>query len=316
MADPAPATPAPQAPVDPTPNPAPAPVAGDPPASPAPAADPAPAAPPAGDPPPTAGDYPDDWREKFAAGDDKKLKRLQRYGSPTAALEALFNAQTKIAAGIREPLRADAPPEEVARWREDNGIPLEASGYEMPPGVVLGENDKPVVDEFLKVAHDKNWSPDQVQTAIGWYMERQAAQADAQSARDTETRMAFEDELRAEYGPAYRQEVKLAAEFLRSAPEGLDEQLMGGRLADGTPIGNSPAVIRWLNQMQRERNPIGTVVPGAGTNAVQAVEAEMASLKSLMGDRSSEYWKGPKATANQARYKALVVAQQKHRARA
>ena len=38
-----------------------------------------------------------------------------------------------------------------------------------------------------------------MQTAIGWYMERQAAQADAQTARDTEARMSFEDELRSQF---------------------------------------------------------------------------------------------------------------------
>jgi hypothetical protein len=244
------------------------------------------------------------------------LKRLQRYASPSAALDALFNAQAKIAQGLKEPLRADAPPEEVARWREDNGIPLEPSGYAMPEGVVLSETDKPLVDDFLKVAHDRNMSPDDVKAAVGWYMERQAAQVDAMTARDEENRMAAEDELRSEYGPAYRQEVKRAFDFLRNAPEGLGDAIMGGRLADGRLVGDAPEVIRWLNQMQRELNPVATVVPGAGTNAVQAMESEMANIKSLMGDRQSEYWKGPKAAGLQARYRELVSAQQKHQRRA
>ncbi len=63
--------------------------------------------------------------------------------------------------------------------------------------------------------------------------------------------MASEEALREEYGPKYRDEVKRAVEFLRTAPEGLNDKLMGGRLADGTPIGNSPEVIRWLNGLQR-----------------------------------------------------------------
>ena len=312
MADPAPATPANPAPADPAlSNPAPA--AADPAPAPTPAASPEPAAPPAGDPPPAAGD---DWREKYAAGDEKKLKRLQRYGSMTAALDALFNAQAKIAQGIKEPLKADAPPEELARWREDNGIPQTAEGYAMPDGVVIGENDKPLVDEFLKMAHGRNWQPDDVKAAIGWFTERQAAQADAQSARDAETRMANEEALREEYGPKYMDEVKRAVGFLRTAPEGMADQIMGGRLADGTPIGNSPEMIRWLNGLARELQPISTVVPGAGTNAMQALETEMAGLKKMMGDRSSEYWKGPTAAKNQARYRELVEATQKHARRA
>lgn len=319
MSESAPATPAPPAPVDPTPIVAPAaPVAGDPPSNPAPAADPAPAAPPAGDPPPVAGDWPDNWREIKANGDEKMLKRLQRYASPSAALDALFNAQAKIAQGLREPLRPDAPAEEVARWREDNGIPIEPTGYAMPEGVVFSDQDKPLVDDFLKVAHDRNMSPDDVKAAVGWFMERQANQVDAMTARDEEQRMAAEDELRGEYGPAYRQEVKRAFDFLRNAPDGLGDSIMGGRLADGRLVGDSPEVIRWLNQMQREMNPMATVVPGAGTNAVQAVEGEIANLKKMMGDRSktSEYWYGPKAAQNQARYRELIGAHQKHASRA
>ena len=312
MADPAPATPANPAPADPALN-NPAPAAADPAPAPAPAASPEPAASPAGDPPPAAGD---DWREKYAAGDEKKLKRLQRYGSMTAALDALFNAQAKIAQGIKEPLKADAPPEELARWREDNGIPQTAEGYAMPDGVVIGENDKPVVDEFLKMAHDRNWQPDDVKAAIGWFTERQAAQADAQSAHDAEIRMANEEVLREEYGPKYMVEVKRGVDFLRGAIGDTADQLIGGRLADGTPVGNSPEMIRWLNSLARELQPISTVVPGAGTNAMQAVEAEMASLKKMMGDRSSDYWKGPTAAKNQARYRELVEATQKHARRA
>jgi len=264
----------------------------------------------------TESSWPSDWRDKYAGGDEKKLKRLQRYGSPAAALDALFNAQQKIAQGIKEPLRADAPAEEVARWRDDNGIPQTPDGYKMPDGVVLGENDKPIVDDFLKTAHERNWSPEQVQTAVSWFMERQANQADAITARDTENRMAAEDELRSEYGPQYRNEVKRAYEFLRTAPEGLGESIMGGRLADGRLVGDAPEVIRWLNGLQREMNPAATVVPGAGTNAVQAIEAELASLNKLMGDRGSEYWKGPTAARLQARAQELISAQQKTRQRA
>lgn len=312
MSDPAPATPVPPAPADPNlNNPAPAPAAGDPPANPAPAADPAPAAPPAGDPPPAAGDWPDDWRDKYAKGDEKKLKRLQRYGSPAAALDALFNAQQKIAQGVREPLAADATPEEVAAWRQENGVPAEPSGYKMPDGLVLSENDKPLVDEFLKVAHDRNWKDEDVQAAVGWFMERHAAQADAMSARDAENRMKADEALRAEFGPQYKQEAKLAFQLLAQAPEGLGDAIMGGRLADGRLIGDSPEVIRWLNGLARELNPVATVVPGSGSNAMQALETELAGIQKMMSDRGSDYWKGPKSASLQKRALELINAQQK-----
>ena len=66
-------------------------------------------------------------------------------------------------------------------------------------------------------------------------------------------------------------------------------------------------------QLDMQINPIATVVPGSGTNAVQAVENELADLRKMMGDHSSEYWKGPMAAKHQARYKELVGAVSKGR---
>ena len=313
MTDPTPATPieAPVAPVaaaDPAPAPSPAPV---------PASEPAaPAAPAAGDPPPAdVGDWPADWRTKYSQ-DPAVLKRLERYASPKAAIDALFAAQTRISKGDLLPtLKENATPEDVAEYRAAHGIPLEATGYEinLPNGLVIGDADKPVVDEFLARAHAQNMHPSQVNDALGWYFDKQEQARVAQEARDTEHRMATEDELRAEFGPDYRLNVKLAHEILASAPGDLSDKLLGGRLADGKLIGNDPDVVRWLTKLSRELNPVATVVPGSGTNAVQAVESEMASMKKLMGDRNSEYWKGPLAAKHQARYKQLVEAVQKGR---
>lgn len=313
MTDPTPATPiaAPVAPIlaaDPAPAPAPAPV--DPaPVDPAPAPAPAPAD-------PAAVTWPENWRELKANGDEKMLKRLQRYSSPSAAIDALFEAQTRISKGDLLPsLKENATPEEISDYRVAHGIPAEPAGYEisLPNGLVIGEADRPLVDEFLTKAHASNMHPAQVNEALGWYFDRAEQARIAQEARDTESRMATEDELRAEFGPDYRVNVKIANEMLDNAPGGLKNKLLAGRMADGTLIGNNPDVIRWLTTLSRELNPIGTVVPGSGTNAVQAVETEMASLKQMMGDHKSEYWKGPMAPKHQARYKQLVEAVQKGR---
>ena len=300
-----PATPATPAPVVAAPAPAvvdpsPAPVA-DP--SPTPVADPAPA--------PAASGWPDDWRQKYAGDDEKKLKKLERYGSPQAALDALFNAQSRISSGeLKAPLAADATPEEKAAWRADNGIPAEPTGYklDLSDGLIIGEADKPFVDEFLAVAHEGNFKQEEVTKALDWFFKKQEDVVSMQAERDAQTRAATFEQLRDEFGPNYKQEVKIAMAALDNAPEGVKDSFLAGRLADGTLIGDSPAIIRWLNTLSRELNPIGTVVPGSGTNAVQAVEAEVASLKKMMGDHKSDYWKGPNAAKNQARYRDLTSA--------
>lgn len=260
--------------------------------------------------------WPDDWRQKYAAGDEKKLKKLERYGSPQAALDALFNAQSRISSGeLKAPLAPDATPEEKTAWRLDNGIPEEPSGYDLtlPNGLIVGEADKPFVDDFLAVAHEGNFKQEDVSRALSWFFDKQETMVAEQAARDTEVRMKTFDQLRDEFGPGYKNEVKIAYAVLDNAPEGVRESFLAGRLADGSLIGDSPEIIRWLNTLSRELNPVGVVVPGSGSNAVQAVEAERETLRKMMGDRKSEYWKGPNAEKNQARYRDLTTALSKGR---
>lgn len=304
MADPVLDTP-PPAPVDPAPapiDPAPAPAPTDTPPTPV---DPAPAEP--------ASDWPADWRQKYSQ-DPTVQKRLERYASPKAALDALFAAQTRISKGDLLPtLKENATPEELADYRTAHGIPNTPAEYDLtlPNGLVIGEADRPLVDEFLATAHAQNMHPKQVQEALGWYMDKQETARAAQQARDAESGIKCIDQLREDFGPDYKREVKIAMGVLDAAPEEVRDRFLNGRLADGTLIGNDPAVIRWLNSLSRELNPVGTVVPGSGTNAVQAVEAELSGLRKMMGDSKSEYWKGPTAAKNQARYRELTAALQK-----
>lgn len=263
-----------------------------------------------------AGDWPADWRQKYAGDDPKILKRLERYASPKAALDALFAAQTKISSGeLKTALKPNASPEEVAQWREANGIPPAPTGYEisLPSGRVVGEEDKPFVDEFLSAAHEVNMHPTQVNKALDWYLGKQEQVMAEQAALDEESRMLARDELRAEYGPDYVRNTQAALELV---PEHIRDDFLVARGPDGVMLGNNPEVIRWLAQTARELNPMAAVVPGSGTNAVQALESELANLKTMMGDRQSEYWKGPKSAALQARYRELIGARQKASARA
>ena len=305
-----PATPAPV--VDPaTPNPAPV----DPSHTPAtPAVDPAPAADPANSPPsvadPAKGYWPEDWRQKYAGEDPKLLKRLERFASPDAALDALIAAQAKISAGVKDPLKADATPEELAAWRAENGVPETPDAYELKltDGLIIGDSDKPFVDEFLTIAHAKNMDSATVSTAVDWFLGKQQELIAEQAERDGERRVKTFEALREEFGPQYKTEVKVAMQALESAAPGVKDAFLAGRLADGTMIGDSPEIIRWLNSITRQLNPVGVVVPGSGTNAVQAAEAERDSLRKMMGDRKSDYWKGPNAEKNQARYRDLTTA--------
>ena len=261
-------------------------------------------------------DWPDNWRELAAAGDEKAAKRFSRYASPNDALKALIEAQNKIAAGVKPTMpAADASDAELAQWRADNGIPEKPDGYDLtlPDGLVIGEADREPIADFLKHAHTAGMRPEQVKSALSWYYETQEKQAQSMAQADDAMFRETEDSLRQEWGADYRRNVNLASALLDSAPAGVKENLIGARLADGTAFGNHPDVIRWLTGLSRELNPLATVAPGSGATAAAVVESEIAALEARMGGDTATrnaYFKDEKA---QARYRELVSAREKAR---
>lgn len=262
----------------------------------------------------TAATWPDDWRDRASKGDAKRLAKLQRYASPEAALDALEAAQQKLSSGeLKSAKPKGDTPEAIAEWRKENGIPDKPEGYDLtlPDGLVIGEQDKPLIDAFVKDLHGANAHPDVVKASIASYYKLQEQALEARYDADVQAKASTEDELRAEWGADYRRNVSSINGLLDGAPEGLKDKILTARFADGTPFASDSNALRWLANLSREINPIATVVPGAGANVGEAIASEMASLTKMMGDRSSDYWKGPNAEKNQARFRELAAAQSK-----
>ena len=254
-----------------------------------------------------ASEAPNDWAAKrtaYANGDAKLLARLSRYSSEKDAIDALIAAQNKISSGgLKAPLPENPTPEEVAAWRAENGIPLTPKDYGVK---VPDELDAARTEEFLSIAHELNMAPAQVEKLIGWQSEVNKKFMEQRAEQDEQAREQGTEELRTEWGSEYKLNVNLITGLLDGAPQGVKDQFMGGRLANGTLIANDPTTLRWLASLAREVNPTATVVPGSGVNAAQAIQSEMQNLKQMMADRNSEYWKGPKAETHQARFRELA----------
>ena len=271
---------------------------------------------------PAATDAPkDDWaatRSKIAGADEKLLKQLSRYGSLDEAVKAGVEAQKKLA-GTRSVAKPgkDATDAEKAAYREANGIPESADKYDLqlPAGLVIGDADKPFLDAFLKTAHDNNLTPEQVNAAANSHFALLEQQVQARNARDEETKVAANEALTEAWGSERDLNLNLIHGLLDTAPAGVKEQLLGARMSDGTPFGNSADALKWLATLARDSNPMATVVPGSGASAQQALAGELEQIQSLMGDRGSEYWKGAKAERMQARYRELLEVQEKVAAR-
>lgn len=256
---------------------------------------------------------PDEWaaaRMRIAKGDEKLEKRLARYSTVDSVAEALIAAQNKIAGGtLKSALPKDATPEQLAEWRTENGIPEAPEAYDvtLPDGLVIGEADKPIVDDFLKAAHNANMTPEQVKGNLAWYFAEQERQIEERNQADFNAKEAGEEALREVWGSEAKLNKSLIRGLIETAPEGVPDLLIGARLADGTPLGSHPDTLRWLADLARQVNPVATVVHGAGTNAGQSIDNELAGIEKMMGDKTSIYWKGPAAEGMQKRYRDLIT---------
>lgn len=255
----------------------------------------------------------------MAGGDAKKLESLKRYASPQAVLDAHMQLRGRMDSGeLKGPFPKDGKPEVQAAWRKANSVPEAPEAYDitMPDGLVVGEEDLPIVNEVRKAMHEVN-APQAVLTkALTAYYKMRAAEEAARDDRDLEHKSLSEEALRQEWGVEYKQNVNAISNFITQTFGEDAKRLLGARLADGKPLGNDPAILRGLAAIAREMNPMATVTGMTGPAAIQNAEAELAKLNAMMGDRSSEYWRGDNAQKNQARWRELDTALSKQKPRA
>lgn len=250
-------------------------------------------------------DWPEDWREKMASGDEKLLGRLKRFNSPNDVTKSWLHADKKISEGaVKVPLPENATPEQLSVWRKDNGIPEAPEGYDLAldGGYVVGEADKPLVGEFVKEMHGVNADPRSVKAGLTAYYKILESQQIKQAEKDTDFKKAAEDELRTEWGGEFRSHMNGITSLMDQAPAGVADNVFGARLADGTRLGDNPAALRWLAGIARELNPAASVVPGSGRNADAAIADEMKALEAKHGTMAY-------SDKDRARYVELTDAQ-------
>jgi hypothetical protein len=264
----------------------------------------------------------DDWRTRIVAGStdvEKELKQVERYESPEQIWKKARELERKMSAGeLHTALKKDATPEEVTNWRKENGIPAKPEDYQitMPAGRQPPKEDDAFLKSFLKSAHESNYTQVQVDRAVASFYEEVDRQMQAVSEAEQAAEQATEDKLRQEWGADYRANKSMAEALLARAPAGFGDRFMNGYLADHMPIKASTEAWKWLVQMEREINPAATVVPGVGGDLGKTIAAELTDIKTLMADPNSKYWKGPAADGMQERYRQLIEADGKIKAKA
>lgn len=252
----------------------------------------------------------DDWRSAFAGGDEKRLTQLQRFTKPEDFASSYFDAQAKITSGeLLKPLPQDATEEDVKRYREQLGIPQEAKGYfeQLPEGLVIGDEDLPIFESLGEALLDVNAPPEVMHKTAEWYNKFIEESAAAQQEADEKLADEVEAQFRDEWQGDYRRNINAINAFVERTFGEHAEDFVGSRTADGTPMLSNPAILKGLIDMARELNPAALIVENSG-DPNQSIDDEIKKLEGMMGDRGSEYWRGPKAEDNQKRYRQLLDA--------
>ena len=262
-----------------------------------------------------------DWRDKFASGDEKFRKRLDRFPDEGAFVKSYRALESKLSSGeYKRQLPQDAKPDDIAAWRKEIGIPEKPEGYveklELPKGLVLGEEDKPIISEFANAALEGNVDPKAFNGMVAKYYDILDKQKAAQEDADAKYKQDAEDALRGVWeGADYRRNVTAVNNMLAGWPEDLRTSILAGRGPDGRKLGDNPNFIRKMAELALEINPAATLIPG-GSDVGKGLETRLGELNKLIGDRTSDYYRGPNSGALQQEYRDLLTAQDRIKSRA
>jgi hypothetical protein len=259
------------------------------------------------------GAWPEDWRSLLAAGDEKKLERLGRFGSPADVWKAWEEAQKKISEGLkpRQKPAPNASEEEWAEYRKTAGIPEAVEEYvkaiELPDKRQIGEDDLPVIQAFAERAIKRGVSPGDMAELVDEYYAIQEEQWSQVEERDAEFRRDAERQLKEEYGGDFKANINAMRPYFESVDSEMFDNLMGGRLADGSRIGDNPNLIRFFVRKALDENPAATILPVNGSS-VDTIEGEIKTLETRMREDRNGWFKDEKA---QRRLEQLYEARDK-----
>lgn len=240
------------------------------------------------------GDWPEDWREKLAGGDEKVLARLRRFGSVNGVLRAYTELEKKVSGGgLKKALGEKPTAEELTAFRKDNGIPDAPEGYELKVPDGLDKSIKQGMDAFAKAMHDINAPPAVVKAAAGLYL--QAEEKAEQERFDFAQKQTIENKatLKAEFGREFDTETRRANALIVSTLGEDAKDFMATTLSDGTKLGDNPAFVRFAAQVARVVADDGVLIAEDGGSKGQSMKQEYDGLLALMTTDNKKYRSQP-----------------------
>lgn len=240
-------------------------------------------------------DWPDDWRDKLAGGDKDYRKQLDRYGSPADIGKKARELEKKLSSGeYKRDLPKDADAETVKAWRAERGLPENPEGYveklALPNGLVLGEADKPVVAEFAAAAHASNMDQAAFSGLVAKYYEMQDKQAAARAEADAGHQAENIHALRAEWGANYTREINGVNAFVGQIFGKDAASILAARTPDGKLVGDTIGFIKAVAALNREINPVSTLIPSMGNDPAKSISDRKAELMDIRRKTPEKYF--------------------------
>jgi hypothetical protein len=242
----------------------------------------------------------DDWRQNIAGEDPKLLKELEKHKTPAELAKAYRELQKQFSSTRPAPeLPKDATLEQVAEWREKAGIPESWDKYDtnLENGVVIGENDKPIVESWLKKAHEMNMKPDDAKKSLQAYFEMTNAM-ESERIRNAESQQQIvAEELKKQWGPQFKDNLSIVATHLEKAL-GSDafNKLNQATLPDGSFAINDPAIINHFLKQAKQEQGGHTLVASPTTDLPNLMDRKKQIEKIALSD-SRLFYNSPELRA-------------------
>lgn len=227
----------------------------------------------------------------MAAKDEKLAKQLEKFSNLDDFAKSYSDAQKRISEGFKPPqLPKDATEDQVKEYRQKIGVPDNIEDYQVPEGIAVKDEDKPLWDLFLGKANELNLTQSEFEKVAPAYYAMEQALAEQAEKDAKETYRANEAALKEVWGTDMQANLNINENFLVKA--GGDE--LKERLA---VLGNDPIVAKFLNDQARLSGfTDGMVYDSEGSQ--QSIQDEIDTLmKKRVGENRENYYRDKKQVA-------------------
>ncbi|WP_372809330.1 hypothetical protein [Litorivivens sp.] len=256
---------------------------------------------------------PENWRGDIAQSmglDESQSNVLNRYSTFPDLVNSFFEQRNLIAQGQHNAALPENPTDEqLAEYRQSNGIPETPEGYELSldDGLVLDGEDEAILGAVSQIAHAENVPAATYNKLVNSMLAAREIEAQAELEQHGLDQQRAINTMKSEWKADYQTNLNAIQGFLATMPKELREGFEHAQLPNGRKLFNEPAALAFFANTARALNPAATVVPNSA-NPVESINSEVAKIEAMMRDEPDKYYADPTI---QNRLNELYAAQER-----